>query len=532
MRNNTLTDRSTLPLPRADATGDDANFGRWLTRRFENAGDAPAILKNAETVTYRQLARRCRQACAALLGWGCRPGDFAMIALGDGATSIPACVGAMSAGIVPILVDVTSFRAEYDWYFADGRPRFCLTEGALADRVAAAADRHGCTVVDRSVVEFAGPQTIAAENGRQYAPDDRDGPAFVLYTSGSTGIRKGVIHSHAAGIAACASVAERGFGFSRNDRVLCAPRLSFAFGFGFGAYLPLSVGASTILGVNPRHLDRLAEALAKLRPTVLCAVPSLLASLWRAGERWLTLDLSSLNYIVSAGERLPGWLFAAFRERYNVEVLDGLGSTELLTHVISNRRGRARSNSCGVAMPGVQIRLVDEEGSHVAMNTPGRLEVRSPSAYVGYLNRPPADPRRDGWIATGDLLCQQEDGQYVYYGRAVDTVKVNGIWVMPSEIADHLETCPDVAAAFVTTRENDAAERKVVAYVVAGDGAVIDEGSLMAYCSSLPLHMIPAAVVLMPELPLLPNGKVDRQALPAPRWRPADITRIASAGSQ
>jgi len=261
--------------------------------------------------------------------------------------------------------------------------------------------------------------------------------------------------------------------------------------------------------------------LAELRPTIFCAVPSVLEVLLRAADSWLTLDLSSLRFIVSAGEPLPIQVFEKYRDRFGVEVLDGLGSTELLSHVISNRPRHARAGTCGVPVPQVEVMLVDESGVPVGDNEIGTAWVRSVPSFVEYWRRPEVTARTkvDGWIATGDKLYRSSDGYYHFCGRTDDMIKVSGQWVLPREVESVICQHPAIESAVVTTRQDPSGRRRLVAYVVPAPGVAPTVSELVRDSSvRLPEHMMPSAFVVMSTIPRTPTGKVTRGALPEPSW--------------
>lgn len=452
--------------------------------------DRIAIAAGASPVTFAALSALTNRIGHALRQLGCEPGDRVVLAASDSVDFFATLLAIIKIGA--IAVPVTS---DDHALLPDLGARFVFLD---ASTLSASASSSTLTAVPMP-------------------PDD---PALVLYTSGSTGRQKPVMHSHRAVIAAARLVGGEAFGIRATDRVLSTARLSFAFGLGFGLFIPLAAGATTILGAA-RDLRALAQLIADHRPTVLCGVPSLLDVLLRASATWLPLDLSSLRFIVSAGEPLPASLYDGYRDRFGVEVLDGLGSTELLTHVITNRPGQSRRGSCGTAVPGCEVSLLNDAGAPVADGEIGNLHVKTPTAFLGYWQRPEltiAVTSARG-VATGDKLSRDADGFYHYHGRNDDMVKVSGLWVSPTEIESVLRTHPAIERCAVTTRADAAGHRRLVAYVVTRTATTLPMSDLYRYAGDrLPSHMIPAAFVTLPALPLTPNGKLQRLALPEPRW--------------
>jgi acyl-coenzyme A synthetase/AMP-(fatty) acid ligase len=303
------------------------------------------------------------------------------------------------------------------------------------------------------------------------------------------------------------------------DRILSTARQFFAFGLGFGVIMPLAARATTILS-PAKDLSQLAQTIADQRVTILCGVPSVLDVLFRASGHWLDLDLSALRFIVSAGEPLPAALYDGYRERFGIEVLDGLGSTEMLTHFITNRPGDSRPGSCGVPVGGCDVLLVDDDGRPVADGEIGNLRVTGETMFLGYWNRDASAcaPGAEG-VSTGDKLYRDPSGGYHYCGRRDDMLKIAGMWVSPHEIEAVLRSHPSVAQCAVTTREDRGGRRRLVAYVVTHDVTSLRTSDLYRYAAEqLPDHMIPAAFVTLPALPRTPNGKLKRSGLPEPSW--------------
>jgi acyl-coenzyme A synthetase/AMP-(fatty) acid ligase len=477
------------------------NAGQVLLDEAAARGpDRLAIAAGASPVTFAALSALTNRIGHALRQLGCEPGNRVVLAACDSVDFFATLLAIIKIGAIAVPVPPESAPDDHASLLRDLDARLVFLDAASRDALRQAAS-----------------ESSSALSAVPMPPDD---PALVLYTSGSTGRQKPAMHSHRAVIAAARLVGGEAFGIRATDRVLSTARLSFAFGLGFGLFMPLAAGATTILGAT-RDLRALAQLIADHQPTVLCGVPSLLDVLLRASATWLPLDLSSLRFIVSAGEPLPSSLYDGYRDRFGVEVLDGLGSTELLTHVITNRPGRSRRGSCGTAVPGCEISLLNDAGAPIADGEIGNLHVKTATAFLGYWQRPELTTavKSARGVATGDKLSRDADGFYHYHGRNDDMVKVSGLWVSPTEIESVLRTHPAIERCAVTARDDAAGNRRLVAYVVTRTASTLPMSELYRYAGDrLPDHMIPAAFVTLPALPLTPNGKLQRLALPEPRW--------------
>ena len=487
--------------------------------------DRLAILGTSSFVTYGGLASLTNRVGHVLTRFGCAAGDRVLLAVPDSPELAAALLAIVKIGALAVPVPPQSTAADVSCYLHDTAARLAIVHPESIDAVLSVAgpDIRLLTVGESSPSARACPwgSAIAAAPARldpYLGSPDR--AALVLFTSGSTGRQKPAVHSHRALIAAVTRVGRETFDIRDTDRILSTARLFFAFGLGFGMAMPLAAGATTILKPT-KDLRALARIIADDRPTILCGVPSLLDVLLRASTSWLDVDLSSLRFVLSAGEPLPAAVYEGYRDRFGVEVLDGIGSTEMLTHFITNRPGHSRAGSCGTPVSGCTVRLLDDRGAPVPAGEIGHLRVDGETAFLGYWQRPGATARarRPDGLDTGDRMYRDADGLYHYCGRSDDMMKVSGLWVTPREIESALCTHPDVERCAVTTREDRGGRRRLVAYVVARSDAAPRAGDLARYAAArLPDHMIPAAFVSLAALPLTPNGKLKRSALPEPDW--------------
>jgi benzoate-CoA ligase family protein len=348
-------------------------------------------------------------------------------------------------------------------------------------------------------------------------PTSKDDAAFWLYSSGSTGTAKGCIHLHHDMVVSSQLYAKNILGMNQGDRCYSVARLFFAYGLGNAGYFPLSCGATTILSpAHPTPAGIYAE-LERYRPTLFFSVPTNYAALLaHTREDGGDYDLSSLRHAISAGEALPATLFERFKQRFGVEILDALGSTENLHMVISNCPGEVRPGSSGKVIPGFEAKIVDEENNPVAPGEIGNLLVKADSTCAGYWNQHEKTKQMftGPWFRTGDKYYQDADGYFWYAGRADDLFKVNGRWLSPNEVESALIAHPAVLEAAVVARYDETKLAKPVAYVVVKASFSASQHlvrELQDWVSSrIGAYKRPRWIHFVPELPKTATGKLQR----------------------
>jgi benzoate-CoA ligase len=309
-------------------------------------------------------------------------------------------------------------------------------------------------------------------------------------------------------------------GIRLDDRLFSVSKLYFAYGLGNGMYFPLHFGATTILHPDRPRPDEIAEVIARHRPTILFSVPTFYAALLQESERGLALDFSSVRLAVSAGESLPAEIFNKFRERFGVEILDGIGSTEMLHIFLSSRPGKARPGTCGREVPGYEARILNDVGEAVNDGEAGNLWTKGDSAFAEYWRIPEltARTKRDGWVNTGDKFTRDADGYYHYCGRADDMMKVSGMWVSPGEVENALLAHSAVAECAVVGHADGVGLIRPVAYIVLRRGVANSAGGLDSEINGwlrtrLPGFKCPHEFRFVPELPKTATGKIQRYLL-------------------
>jgi len=516
------------------------NAAAWFVDRHivEERGESVAIECGDRRLTYRDLQEQVNRAGTALKNeLGVRPEERVVLLMLDVPEMIAAFFGAIKIGAVPVPVNTRWTAAEYEYVLRDSAARVIMlsdtlqTEAIKAIR-ACSSVRHvvvaGADLDDARAIRL---EKLLADSSAvlEAEPTSRDAPAFWLYSSGTTGRPKGCVHLQ-HDMAVCADNYARGvLGIREQDRCFSVAKLFFAYGLGNSMYFPLSVGATSILwpgAVTPAVVFDIVE---RYRPTLFFSVPTHYAMLLSHTAAEREFDLSSVRCAVSAGEALPPALFHRFRERFGVEILDGIGSTEVLHIFISNQPGRARPGSSGVLVPGYEARLVDENGHPVPQGKLGDLIVRGDSTCAFYWNQheQTKDTIAGHWIRTGDKYQQDEDGYFWFAGRSDDMLKVGGIWVSPAEVEHLLLEHPAVQSCAVTGREDRDGLVKPVAHIVLREGTAAGHelgGELQQFARQrLAEYKRPRWIEFVDALPVTATGKIQRFKLRQPSSKRSEV---------
>jgi benzoate-CoA ligase len=360
----------------------------------------------------------------------------------------------------------------------DSRATVAIVSEALLPQLSA-IPRHELSYLEHIVVD--GAQTsdlvgftrlLAHPAELEAVQTSKDDVAFWLYSSGTTGFPKGAVHLHHDIVHTVVCYAQPILGISAGDRTFSVAKLFFAYGLGNALTFPFAVGATTILWPGPPTPPNVYSQIERHKPTLFFSVPTNYGQLLAHKREGPDFDLSSVRQAVSAGEALPKALYERFKDRFGVEILDGIGSTEILHIFISNRSGRARPGSAGELVPGYEAKIVDENGLDVPDGTVGNLLIKGDSTCASYWNQHERTKAtiEGHWIRTGDKFSRDADGYYWYAGRADDMLKVGGIWVSPVEIENTLVEHPAVQEAGVIGRRDGDNLEKPMAYVVLAAG--------------------------------------------------------------
>jgi benzoate-CoA ligase family protein len=456
------------------------NLADYLVDRHvrEGRGGTTAILFGDQSISYAQVSERSNRVANGLRALGVRREERVLLLLLDSPAFVYSFFAAQKIGAVPIPTNTLLKSADYRYLLNDSRAAVAIVSESLIPLIAA-IPRAQLPHLRHIVVDGpASPDTIPFEGLiRQPAEirleeTSRDDAAFWLYSSGTTGFPKGAVHLHHDVVHTVVLYAQGVLGISASDRTFSVAKLFFAYGLGNALTFPFAVGASTVLWPGPASATNVFDQIERYRPTLFFSVPTNYGMLLAHKREGPEFDLRSVRQAVSAGEALPGALFDRFKERFGVEILDGIGSTEILHIFISNRPGEVRPGSSGRLVPGYEARLLDETGLEVPDGTIGSLLVKGDSTCAYYWNKHERtkDTIEGHWIRTGDKYWRDPDGFYWYAGRADDMLKVGGIWVSPVEIENTLAEHPAVQEAGVIGRRDPSDLEKPMAYVVLAAG--------------------------------------------------------------
>ncbi|HEX2681208.1 MAG TPA: benzoate-CoA ligase family protein, partial [Candidatus Dormibacteraeota bacterium] len=348
------------------------------------------------------------------------------------------------------------------------------------------------------------------------AATTRDDVAFWLYTSGTTGVPKAAVHLHHDMLVCCESYGQHVLELGPDDRTFSVAKLFFAYGLGNALYFPFHVGASTVLYPGRPDPAAVFALITRERPTVFYAVPTAYAALLHVPDAERTYDLRSLRLCLSAGEPLPKALYQRWYDRFGLEILDGIGSTEMCHTFIANRRGRVRAGSSGTLVPGYEARIVDDEGREVPAGEVGNLIVKGDSACAGYWNQHERTKQtiQGEWVRTGDKYVRDADGYFWYAGRVDDMIKAGGIWVSPGEVEAALVEHAAVLEAGVVGAADADELVKPLAFVVLAPGhtpsSALEEELKTFVKDRLASYKYPRWIVFVDELPKTATGKIQR----------------------
>ncbi|HEY6928055.1 MAG TPA: benzoate-CoA ligase family protein [Thermoanaerobaculia bacterium] len=491
------------------------NAAEWFIGRHaaSGRGDRVAITTDDGDTTFGELDRLVRAFAAALESQGLHRGDRVAIVLPDGPLFAISFWGAVAAGAVAVPLNSLLKPEKLQAILADCDPRLLVFDANVVDGAAIATD--GCAVWPS---EEARRRVAETSPSPGYAATHRDGFAFFLYSSGTTGEPKGVVHlQHDPWICS------RGYGehvlrTRSEDRCFSIAKLFFAYGLGNAQYFPFDVGARAILFPGRPTPEAVFAQVRRHRPTLFFGVPTAYAQLLAAMDRGAAADFSSVRLCASAGEALPPSVFDRWRERTGLEIFDGIGSTEICHMFLSNRAGAVRAGSSGTPVPGYEVRITDESGRDAVTGEIGDLLVKGDSTMAFYWNKHEASKRtvKGDWIHTGDKYFRDADGFYWHAGRTDDMLKVGGQWVSPVEVEAALIAHPAVLECAVVGQEDGDGLTKPHAFVAlrAEAGAEDLVRTLQAFArEKLEPFKCPRWVTFVPELPKTATGKIQRYLL-------------------
>jgi benzoate-CoA ligase len=468
-----------------------------LTER--NEPDRLAVIDDDGRYTYGEVAARAAKAAGALAAMGVQPEQRVALCMLDSVDFVATFLGAIRLGAVPVPLNTLLTADDYLYLIADSRARVVIGSEPLLPKLPAGA-----------MPAAAWRQQIATAPAAPPAQTTADDVAFWLYSSGSTGKPKGAMHLHGSLIKTAELYAQPILGIRADDVVYSAAKLFFAYGLGNSLTFPFSVGACTVLRAERPTPAAVMRTLRDQAATIFCGVPTLFAAL--LADPALE-PVPSLRVSTSAGEALPKHVGERWRAKMGSDILDGIGSTEMLHIFLSNRPDDVAYGTTGRPVPGYDLELRGDDGSHVADGEEGSLWVRGPTACMGYWN----DRTRSlatfhgPWTRSGDRYVRDAEGRYTYSGRADDMLKVGGIWVSPFEVESALAAHEAVLEAAVVGHEDADGLTKPKAFVVLKAGAAATPAELQAFVKSrLAPYKYPRWVELVGELPKTATGKIQR----------------------
>jgi benzoate-CoA ligase family protein len=488
----------------------------------EGRGGRVAFQHEGGTLTYGALHELVNRAGNAFRDLGLEREQRVLCLLLDTPEFLAAFWGAIKIGAVPVPVNTMMRAADYLYFLNDSRARVLVVSAPLYPVVEpilgeARFLRHvivtgaptGKALGFDALLDQASARLEAVETSK-------DDAAFWLYSSGSTGFPKGAVHLQHDMVVCLDSYARQVLGMTEADRTVSAAKLFFAYGLGNNMSFPMGVGGEGVLYPHRPLPEAMFDLIHRTRPTIFFGVPTLYAAMLQVKEAGSRYDLSSLRLCVSAGEALPEELYNRWGERFGVEILDGIGTTEILHIFLSNRPGRTRPGSTGLPVPGYEALIVDDEGRPVPRGEIGNLRVKGDSTMAYYWNQHEKTKNTlyGHWINTGDKYYEDEDGFFWYCGRGDDMLKVGGIWVSPIEVENTLVSHPAVFEVAVVGHEDEERLVKPKAYVVLKEGcapgAALEAEIKQFVKDKIAAYKYPRWIEFVSELPKTATGKIQR----------------------
>ncbi len=507
------------------------NASRVLFDNLERGNrDRLALTGPLGNVTYAELCDNASRWGHGLISLGLKRGDRVLMFMDDTPAYPAAFFGAVRAGFVPLLINTLTPPDLLQFYLSDSGATVAIADAEFCTRFDEVACQDTALrtliVVNGEASRHAVAKTVIAKdwlpgfsNKLAEAGTHRNEMAFWMYSSGSTGRPKGIVHLQHDMAYSDQAYARNFLKLTSSDICFSVPKMFFAYGFGNSVTFPFSVGAATLLLPGQPKPQTIFEAIARYRPTVFFGLPTLYTALTKA-EGADKADLASLRIAVSAAEVLSAEVFQGWKALTGLEIVEGLGSTEVLHIYLSNRQEKKKLGAAGLRVPGYEIALKDSNGRDVGDDEEGILWVRGNSNTPLYWNRPDKSAetiREAGWIYTGDRFVRDADGFYFFRGRADDLIKISGQWVYPLEVELCLAEHPDVRECAVFAAELPDRRMTLKAVVVMNKAAADDRETAKRLQDFVKAKLLPykypREIKFTDELPKTGTGKIDRQAV-------------------
>ncbi len=491
----------------------------------EGRGAKIAVYSEGETSTYAQIAELANRVGNGLLNLGVDLEQRVALLLLDSPQFAAAFFGTIKIGSVVVPMNTVLRPDDYVYLLNDSRARTLFIHASIWQTIQHVRPqlkylRHvivvGLDEPETSTLHDFEKFVSNASSSLQAAETHKDDSALWLYSSGSTGFPKGCVHLQHDMLYCTEYYAKSVLGITENDITFSAAKLYFAYGLGNGLYFPFGVGASTVLYPGRPLAEDMFRVVEQYRPTIFFGVPTLYGSMLALPDVGKRFDFSSVRICVSAGEALPADIQRRWEQTFGVQILDGIGSTEILHIFISNRAGTIRPGSTGKLVPGYAAMITDEAGHTVPQGDIGNLLIAGDSIASHYWNKheKTKNTMNGQWIATGDKYYQDAEGYYWYCGRSDDMLKVGGQWVSPVEVENTLIAHPAVLEAAVVGAIDEEKLVKPKAYVVLREGYAPSEAlsdELKNFVKEkLALFKYPRTIKFLPELPKTATGKIQR----------------------
>jgi benzoate-CoA ligase len=505
----------------------------------EGRGPKTAIVSGDRRIAYGEIAEQVNRAGNGLHNLGLQEEQRVLLVLPDIPEFVVAYFGTMKIGGVAVPTSTALRSSDYAYFIEESRARLAIVHSTLLSEFepALAAQRSciNAIVCGEPANGYIGWDQLLKDGAPKLeaAPTSKDDAAFWLWTSGSTGRPKAAVHMHHDWAYCCESYARGVLDIQPDDVTFSSSKLFHAYGLGNGLMFPFHVGATTILHAGRPQPKVILDTVQAKRPTLFFSVPTLYATMLQEAERE-PFDLGSVRLAASAAEPLPAEIFRRWKARFGVEILDGIGSTEMLHIYLSARAGKVRAGSTGQAVPGYELALLDHACQPVPPGDIGDLMVAGPSTAQCYWNRHALtqDRMRGRWFFTGDKYKIDEDGYYWYAGRSDDMFRVSGQWVSPIEVESALIEHSCVLEAAVVAFEDETGLHTPQAFVVLREGYT-GSGELAKEIQDFVKRRItpykyPRRIEFLTELPKTAAGKVLRYRL-REMSRAASVSRFSSA---